>query len=85
MNPELRRPPGSLYHMNQYQHGVSNPLSNFFDYGLDGGPIAAPDTADWELDVETTGWGANATHWNVDDLIQVRNAIVTRLQQRVSR
>lgn len=47
---ETRRPPGSIYHMNHYQQGVLNPLSQYFDGGLDGGPSGG----DWELDVETT-------------------------------
>jgi hypothetical protein len=79
MFQEQRRPPSSLYHMNQYQHGTLG------DGWLDGGPILAPDTADWELDVETTAWGANATHYDVDDFVQVRNEILARLQPRVQR
>jgi hypothetical protein len=71
--------------MKQYQHGVLNPLSDFFDAGLDGGPTDTPPAANWELDVETTAWGANATHYTVDDYRQVRSQIETRLKANIPR
>jgi hypothetical protein len=81
---ETRRPPGSQYHINHYQHGVLNPLSQFRDAGLDGGPTDAPG-ADFELDVETTGWGANATHYTVDDFEQVKSQIIGDLNDKTER
>jgi len=68
--------------MNQFQHGVTDLGDPFFDLGLDGAPVPG---ADWELDVETTGWGTNATHHTVDDLAEVRGAIQDRLMARLSR
>ena len=65
--------------MNQYQNG------NLADLGLDGGPIVNPPGADWELDVETTQWGANASHYTVDDFAEVIDEIMARLIQRVAR
>jgi hypothetical protein len=77
MNQELRRPPGSQHHVNQYQHGT------LADGWLDGGP--SDPAADWELDVETTAWGADATHHVVDDYHEVRDQIETRLRNMITR
>lgn len=74
---ELRRPPSSLYHANYYQRGTAGT-----DYGLDGGPVPG---ADFQLDVETTAWGLNATHYTIDDLAQVIAGIRGLLVPRVVR
>ncbi|MCA9243009.1 MAG: hypothetical protein KDA32_03570 [Phycisphaerales bacterium] len=67
---ELRRPLSVLYHLNHYQHGTL--LEDFF---LDGGPVPNSNPPPTGLDVETTPWGANSTHFTVDDYVQVRSAI----------
>ena len=77
---ELRRPPSSLYHLNQYQHGVF-----FEDLGLDGGPVPDSNPPPTGLDVETTPWGADATHFEVDDFAEVRNLIEASLEPLVTR
>lgn len=79
MEQETRRPPGTQYHLNHYQHGTMG------DGWLDGGPVANSNPPPTGLDVETTDWGANATHGSVDDLQEVINAIMTSLVQRVAR
>lgn len=70
---ELRRPPSSGYHTNQYQHGT---LGDFF---LDGGPVPDSNPPPTGLDVETTPWGAGATHFTIDDLVQVRDLVEAAL------
>jgi len=77
--PELRLPPSSAYHVNQYQHGT---LAELF---LDGGPIPGSIPPPTGLDVETTVWGAAATHYTVDDFDQVRDLIRNDLIPRVNR
>jgi hypothetical protein len=77
---ELRRPPSSLYHLNQYQHGVF--LENL---GLDGGPVPDSNPPPTGLDVETTPWGAGATHFEVDDFVEVRDLIEASLLPMVTR
>ncbi len=77
---ELRYPPSSLYHANHYQHG-----SFFEDLGLDGGPVPGSDPPPTGLDVETTPWGASATHFLVDDYQQVTDFIAANLDVRVTR
>jgi len=77
---ELRRPPSSLYHLNQYQHGVF-----FEDLGLDGGPVPDSNPPPTGLDVETTPWGADATHFEIDDFIEVRDLIEVSLEPLVTR
>jgi hypothetical protein len=77
---ELRRPPSSAYHVNHYQHG-----SFFENLGLDGGPVPNSVPPPTGLDVETTPWGAGATHFDVDDFVQVRAFIETSLTPRVTR
>jgi hypothetical protein len=72
---ELRRPPSSLYHVNQYQHGVF-----FQDLGLDGGPVPSSNPPPTGLDVETTPWGDGATHFEIDDFVDVRDLIEASLE-----
>ncbi len=76
---ELRKPPSSGYHANQFQHGT------FADFFLDGGPVPASFPAPTGLDVETIFWGVGATHFVVDDFGQVRDFILQNLEPRVSR
>ena len=81
---ETRRPPESAFHANYYQEGVTNPLSGFFDAGLDGGPIEDILAGDFQIDVETepagAPWQPNATHYTVDDL---GNPALTDLEARL--
>ena len=77
---ELRRPPSSLYHLNQYQHGVF-----FEDLGLDGGPVPDSHPPPTGLDVESTPWGTGATHFEVDDFVEVRDLIEASLEPLVTR
>jgi hypothetical protein len=67
---ELRRPPSTGYHLNHYQEG-----SFFEDFLLDGGPVPDSNPPPTGLNVETTPWGANSTHFTVDDYLEVRSAI----------
>jgi hypothetical protein len=76
---ELRRPPSSLYHLNQYQHGVF-----LEDFGLDGGPVPDSNPPPTGLDVETTPWGAGATHFEIDDFEEVRDLIEANLEPMVT-
>lgn len=71
---ETRRPPSTGLHANHYQHG-----SLFEDFLLDGGPVTNSIPPPTGLDVETTPWGANSTHFEVDDYVQVRSFIETNL------
>jgi hypothetical protein len=80
MAQELRRPPSSAYHLNHYQHGVF-----LEDLGLDGGPVPDSNPPPTGLDVETTAWGAGATHFEVDDFVQVRDLIEATLLQTTTR
>jgi hypothetical protein len=75
---ELRRPPSTVYHANHYQSG------SFSDFFLDGGPVPNSDPPPTGLNVETTPWGAGATHFQVDDFVQVRSFIETNLVSRVT-
>ena len=77
---ELRRPPSSAYHLNHYQNGVF-----FQDFGLDGGPVPDSNPPPTGLDVETTAWGADATHFEVDDFFEVRDLMELTLVPRVTR
>jgi len=77
MSAETRRPPLSLWHDNFFQRG------SFSDLWLDGGPILGNPGADYEVDVESTVWGAGATHFTVDDLPEVKTAIHDHLLARV--
>ena len=80
MSQELRRPPSSGYHANHYQHGSFLP-----DFFLDGGPVTNSNPPPTGLDVETTPWGATATHFEVDDFQQVRDFIETNLLSELTR
>ena len=91
---ERRRPPGSVFHANYYQHGVLNPLDPLFDNGLDGGPITGLLPTDWEIDVETqpvgAPWDPAATHYTIDDPsppnpAPVHADLMTRFRARVNR
>ena len=77
---ELRRPPSTDYHLNHYQHGTL-----FEDFFLDGGPVPNSNPPPTGLDVETTAWGANSTHFTVDDYVQVRSAIESTLGAQLNR
>ena len=76
---ELRLPPSTQLHVNHYQRG------SFIDAFLDGGPVPGSIPAPSGLDVETTVWGAGATHFIVDDYSQVLDRILTNLNQSVRR
>jgi len=76
---ELRKPPGSLWHANQYQVGT------FADFFLDGGPVPSSFPAPSGLNVETVFWGVGATHFVVDDFAPARDFILQNLEPRVSR
>jgi hypothetical protein len=75
---ELRRPPGTAYHLNHYQHG-----SFFEDLGLDGGPVPDTNPPPTGLDVETTPWGVSSTHFEVDDFVQVLNLLDESLRAAI--
>ncbi len=78
VDQETRRPPSTVYHANQYQVGT---LSDFF---LDGGPVLNSDPPPTGLNVETTPWGVGATHFTVDDFVQVRSFVETNLAARLT-
>jgi len=66
MNQEHRRPPSSAFHVNYYQEGVANPLSPWFDYGLDGGPIDDPAPGD-PPEVNVDAGGQRIRHGEIDE------------------
>ncbi|MBX3396886.1 MAG: hypothetical protein KF841_16145 [Phycisphaerae bacterium] len=76
VNQELRRPPATGYHANHYQTGT---LADFF---LDGGPVPDSNPAPTGLNVETVSWGVGATHFLVDDYVQVRSYIESNFVSR---
>lgn len=78
VSQERRRPPSTAYHANHYQVGT---LGDFF---LDGGPVPSSDPPPSGLNVETTPWGAGATHFLVDDYVQVRSFIESNLVIRLT-
>lgn len=78
VSQELRRPPSTGYHANHYQVG------SFGDFFLDGGPVANSDPPLSGLNVETTPWGAGATHFVVDDFSQVRDFIEMGIATRLT-
>lgn len=80
MTQEQRRPIGSAFHVNHYQHGTL-----FEDFLLDGGPVNNSSPAPTGLDVETTPWGAGATHFLVDDYAEVIDYNLVHLQSRLGR
>lgn len=73
ISQETRRPPSTGLHANHYQHGT------LFELFLDGGPVTNSIPPPTGLDVETTPWGANSTHYTVDDYVQVRSFIEANL------
>ncbi|HWL92633.1 MAG TPA: hypothetical protein VNT79_03790 [Phycisphaerae bacterium] len=77
LSRELRRPPSSGYHANHYQVG------SFADVFLDGGPVPDSDPQPTGRNVETTAWGAGATHFQVDDFPQVRDFVEMNLTTRL--
>jgi len=79
VDQELKYPPTSAFHVNSYQVGT---LADFF---LDGGPVPGSHPPNSGLNVETTAWGAGATHFVVDDFLQVLDYIRTNLLSRVNR
>lgn len=78
LSQERRRPPSTSYHANHYQVGT---LSDFL---LDGGPVPNSDPPPSGLNVETTPWGAGATHFLVDDYLEVRSFIESNLATRLT-
>jgi len=80
---ENRRPPGSGYHINYYQEGVANPLSPWFDYGLDGGPIGDPAPGD-PAEVNVDAGGQTIRHGEIDEhgpaINAIRNGIMSVLK-----
>jgi len=67
---ENRRPPGTAFFANYYQeNGV---------FELGGGPVSG---ADYELNVTTTSWRANLTHFTIDNQLQdeVRNQLINHI------
>jgi len=79
LDQELRKPPTSAYHANHYQVG------SFADFFLDGGPVPSSFPSPSGLNVETVFWGVGATHFLVDDYLQVFDHIATNLEARVAR
>jgi hypothetical protein len=77
---ELRRPIGSGLHANHYQVGTL-----FEDFFLDGGPVPSSIPPPTGLNVETTAWGASATHFTVDDYPQVLSFLRSNLEGVVTR
>jgi len=75
---EVRRPPSTGYHANQYQVGT------FSDFFLDGGPVPGSDPPPTGLNVEMV-LGTGVTHFTVDDDEDlVRMHIETNLATRVT-
>ncbi|MDA3800498.1 MAG: hypothetical protein PF692_15675 [Kiritimatiellae bacterium] len=81
---ENRRPPGSQYHVTYYQEGVANPLSDWFDYGLDGGLIANPALGD-PAEVNIDAAQQTCTHMTIDDLPVVLNGIEGQLMSVITK
>jgi hypothetical protein len=73
-------PPGSLYHVNYYQHSglryLWDPINGTHvdpnGLLLEGEFIAA---ADFNLDVRTTTWGATLNHLTIDDSLTIINRL----------
>jgi hypothetical protein len=72
---ETALPPSTGYHANYYE----NPGCGFF--ALCGGPISG---ADFDLDVNTTVWGASLDHFTVDDASEVTTGLIDQLMLQVS-
>ena len=73
---ETELPPSTMYHANYYE----NPGCGLFQ--LCGGPIPG---ADFDLDVNTTPWGALLDHFSVDDAPEVTTGLREQLMQEVPR
>ena len=71
---ETALPPSTGYHANYYE----NPGCGLF--ALCGGPIAG---ADFDLNVNTTPWGASLGHFTVDDAPEVKDGLRDQLLERV--
>jgi hypothetical protein len=67
---ETALPPSTGYHANYYE----NPGCGLF--ALCGGPIAG---ADFDLNVNTTPWGAGLGHFTVDDAPEVTGGLIDQL------
>ena len=74
---ENRRPPSSAFHVNYYQ------ANGIFELG--GGPIDNPPGANFELDVQSTEWGANLDHGTIDDHPNVLDGIISRLRTNLQK
>ncbi|HXV76867.1 MAG TPA: hypothetical protein VD788_11185 [Candidatus Polarisedimenticolaceae bacterium] len=72
---ETELPPSTGYHANYYE----NPGCGLFV--LCGGPIAG---ADFDLDVNTTPWGAELDHFTVDDAPEVIQGLLDQLVIQVA-
>jgi hypothetical protein len=73
---ETELPPSTGYHANYYE----NPGCGLFQ--LCGGPIAG---ADFDLNVNTTAWGADLDHFTIDDAPEVLTGIRDQLMLEVPR
>ena len=93
---ETRRPPMSEFHLNHYQHASEEDFRRVQRDGLgllwalgarilDGGPVAGSTPPPHGLDVESTGWGMNAHHYDIDDFNEVLDLIRMELTGRMSR
>jgi len=76
--PESRRPVNTDYHVNYWQPHASGLLWLH-------GAATATGTADFELDVRTTAWGASLDHFSIDDHVNVRDGVKNRLRQNTIR
>jgi hypothetical protein len=72
---ETQLPQSTAYHANYYE----NPGCGLFT--LCGGPIAG---ADFDLNVNTTPWGAGLTHFTVDDAPNVTTGLMNQLMMQVT-
>ena len=72
---ETALPSSTGYHANYYE----NPGCGFFT--LCGGPIAG---ADFDLDVNTTPWGAGLGHFTIDDATEVTTGLIDQLILQVT-
>ena len=84
--PEALRPTGTLFHVNYYRG--SGILSELFLHGVPTqGTVPVGSGAGYQLNVQTTTWGAKATHTGstgISLLPQVQSGIYTQLVAHVS-
>jgi len=73
---ETELPPSTAYHVNYYE----NPGCGLFT--LCGGPIAG---ADFDLNVNSTAWGADLDHFSIDDAPEVLDGLRDSLIEHVAR